>query len=157
MAKNKSWNNSKEGKEKKQKNFHKKGSYNSYGISGLSTLSEVAGDPIRKEHHSSVVLPPEKKIKEPVPICSMCSKPIENIAESFINDDGSFSHFECVLQDIKEREMLSDNETVSYIGSGKFGVFSRDEKGKYTLIKSIEVESKEDGKKFKDYVESLKV
>ena len=79
-----------------------------------------------------------------------------NHIDSF-NVNGDYVHFDCMLSSIKEKEILSENQNISYLGSGTFGVCQKDEDGKYTIVKRIEVENKDDSQKMKDYIEGLKV
>lgn len=152
MSKSHNW---KKPREKDKSSFSKK--KDSYESSGFSTIREVTGNPKKREHHSSIPIIPEKRLSEPVPSCSICHEPIQSIAESFLNKDGSYSHFDCVYSLIAERENIKSDEVLSYIGSGKFGVFRKGESASLVLDRSIEYESKEDGKKMRDYVESLKI
>ena len=57
---------------------------------------------------------------------------------------------------IKEKEVLEEGQSISYLGSGTFGVCQKSEDGKYTIVKRIEVENKDDSLKMKNYVEGLK-
>ena len=56
----------------------------------------------------------------------------------------------------KEKEVLEEGQSISYLGSGTFGVCQKSEDGKYTIVKRIEVENKDDSLKMKNYVEGLK-
>lgn len=161
--KKKNGKNIKQGQGKKDKNrkpqkaekAKKGGRQGKTAISGFSTLSQVAGVPLRRTHHSNLEVPLPKTVGEPRPICVHCSQPIDLIADSFSIGDG-FIHFECMLQRIKESETLLENQCVSYLGSGSFGICQKDENGSYTIVKRIEVENKETNAKMKNYVEGLK-
>ena len=61
-----------------------------------------------------------------------------------------------MLSSIKEKEVLEEGQSISYLGSGTFGVCQKSEDGKYTIVKRIEVENKDDSLKMKNYVEGLK-
>ena len=126
------------------------------GITGFSTLNQVAGVPKPSEHHSSIPVDTPKRIREPQPVCSYCGKEIENIAEAFTASDGSYVHFDCVISRIKEAERPKEDETVSYIGSGNFALIGKDEEGRYKIIKTIPFETPDKTKAMKEYIESLK-
>ena len=133
----------------------KKGRAKAQAISGFSTLSQVSGAPLAHSHHSSIPLMPQKTVIEPLDNCCICGEKIQTIADCFSLATG-YAHFDCVLERIKSEEHLSDDETISYIGSGSFAVCRKGEDGKFTIVKKIEVENKEDYQNFKNYVESLK-
>lgn len=125
-------------------------------ISGFSTINQVAGVPKPTEHHSNIPVAAPKSVREPRLKCQICSKEIQQIASAMTTPDGGYAHFDCVLNEIKSNEKLADNQVVSYIGSGNFGVCEKDEEGKYHIVKTINYENPEKVKAIKEYVESLK-
>ncbi|MBQ0070304.1 MAG: hypothetical protein KBS81_00360 [Spirochaetales bacterium] len=125
-------------------------------ISGFSTLSQVSGAPLLRSHKSNIPVPAVKSVVEPKCVCPICGEPIEVIAEAFTNPNGEYVHFDCVLNDIKSREVLEESQTISYLGSGSFGVCQKGEDGKYTIVKRIEYENNNSFNAMKTYVESLK-
>jgi len=57
------------------------------------------------------------------PDCPWCGKPINDIAAAISDKESGLPiHFDCVLARITETEQLSKNDTVSYIGGGRFGI-----------------------------------
>jgi hypothetical protein len=57
------------------------------------------------------------------PDCSWCGKQISDIATAICDKDtGKPVHFDCVLARITQMENLQPNESISYIGGGRFGV-----------------------------------
>lgn len=57
------------------------------------------------------------------PECKWCGKQIKNIATAISDKEtGLPVHFDCVLSRIVEMEKLESNDTVCYIGGGRFGV-----------------------------------
>ena len=125
-------------------------------ITGFSTLNQVAGVPKPSEHHSSIPVDTPKRIREPQPVCSYCGKEIENIASAFMAPDGTYAHFDCVLERIRETEKPGEGESVSYIGGGCFGIIGRGEDGKPIIIRRIQYESPETVRSMKAYVASLR-
>lgn len=125
-------------------------------ISGFSTLNQVAGVPKPTEHHSSIPVAAPKSVREPKLKCEICGKEIAQIASAMSTPSGGYAHFDCVLEDIKKNEVLAENQVVSYIGSGNFGVCEKDENGSYHIVKTINYENAEKIKAMKEYVESLK-
>jgi len=81
------------------------------------------------------------------PDCPWCGKPIKDIATAISDKDtGVPVHFECVLARISEMEALETNDSVCYIGGGRFGIVhynnppdTRD----FTIKKIFEWENKE--------------
>lgn len=156
MAKNNNKNNKnvQDYKNKKQNSTKKKAK--KQALSGFSTLNQVAGVPKKKQYHSDIKVEDAKRVVEPDGvICAICNEPITSIAEAFSVATG-YVHFDCILNRIKSEEPLNDNQTVSYIGSGNFGICEKGEDGRYTIIKKIEVEDSDNNHKIKDYIEGLK-
>ena len=149
-------NSKKQNRPQKSEKAKKGGRQGKQPISGFSTLSQVAGVPLKRSYHSSLDVPLPKVVSEPHPICPYCGEKIDLIADSFFVG-GEYIHFDCMLSSIKEKEVLKENQCISYIGSGAFGVCQKNKEGNYTIIKRIEVENKDDSLKMKDYVEGLKV
>ena len=145
----------KQGKPLKSEKAKKGGRQGKLPISGFSTLSQVAGVPLRRTYHSQLDVPMPKYVSEPYPVCPYCGEKIELIADSFLVN-GEYIHFDCMLSSIKEKEVLEEGQSISYLGSGTFGVCQKSEDGKYTIVKRIEVENKEYSLKMNNYVEGLK-
>lgn len=126
-------------------------------ISGFSTLNQVAGVPKPREFHSSIPVAPTKSVKEPKCVCALCGQNINQIAQAMVNGDGEYVHFDCVLSQIKADNQVEENQVISYIGSGNFGICEKNPDGKYTIVRVIPYENPEKNKVLKEYVESLKV
>jgi len=57
------------------------------------------------------------------PDCPWCGKPIKDITTAISDKDtGRPVHFDCVLARISEMEPLETNDSVCYIGGGRFGI-----------------------------------
>ena len=57
------------------------------------------------------------------PDCPWCGKPIKDITTAISDkESGRPVHFDCVLARIVEMEHLERNDSVCYIGGGRFGV-----------------------------------
>lgn len=125
-------------------------------ISGFSTLNQVAGVSRPRQHHSSIPVDEPRRVIEPHPVCQYCGTAIDGIASSLSTPEGGYAHFDCVLAHIRESERLGEGESLSYIGSGAFGVIARDDEGKPSIVRRIQYESPERYKGMKDYVEGLK-
>lgn len=68
-----------------------------------------------------------REYRKNVKICEICGRAIvaEDIDCALPNrETGNPAHFDCVLKQVCERERLSKNEHVVYIGQGKFAVLS---------------------------------
>jgi len=57
------------------------------------------------------------------PECPWCGKQITDIAAAITDkESGRPVHFDCVLARLNEMEKLETNDTICYIGGGRFGV-----------------------------------
>jgi len=57
------------------------------------------------------------------PDCPWCGKPIKDITTAISDKEtGRPVHFDCVLARIGEMETLETNDSVCYIGGGRFGI-----------------------------------
>lgn len=101
---------------------------------------------------SSVYVP---KVQEPHVICSICGKGIDAIASAISEPDGSYSHFDCVIQKIKEQYHVEEGQKVSYLGRGVFGIIEMKD-GAFTILDRINYESPESLHQMKNFVESNK-
>jgi len=90
------------------------------------------------------VLPPNPITS---PDCPWCGKPIKDITSAISDrDSGTPVHFDCVIAKLTERENLATNESVSYIGGGRFGVIHYNnppDMRDFTVKKILEWEIKE--------------
>jgi len=90
-------------------------------------------------------VPPANPIT--TPDCPWCGKPIKDITTAISDKEtGNPVHFDCVLARISEMEPLETNDSVCYIGGGRFGIIhynnppdTRD----FTVKKIFEWETKE--------------
>ena len=96
------------------------------------------------------------QVNEPRPVCKICGQTIEFIAEAISESDGSFSHFDCVLEKLREEYQVKEGETLSYVGHGNFAVFEKNEEGKLTIKTRIPYESKDSYDSAKKFVEGSK-
>lgn len=96
------------------------------------------------------------QVVEPRPICVLCGEVIDNFAEAISEPNGGYSHFDCVLEKIRQQEKVQEPDSVSYIGHGTFAVVSKDAEGKYTIKTRISYESNEAFLGMKKQVEAAK-
>lgn len=113
------------------------------------------------EHEPSrehIVLPEVevKKVKEPRPMCSICSEPIESIIEAISEPDGSYSHFDCVLNKLAKEHNVKDDEKISYVGQGCFAIFTKNEEGNFVIKEKISYENANAFDSMKKFVEGTK-
>lgn len=159
MAKNNNKNNKnvQDHKNRKQNsNQSSKRKAKKQAVTGFTTLNQVAGVPKKKQYHSDLPVEEPKRLIEPEGVkCAICGEPISSIAEAFSVATG-YVHFDCALERVKCEETLKENQSISYIGSGNFGVCEKGADGKYTIIKKIAFENSESNHKMKEYVEALK-
>ena len=98
-------------------------------------------------------IPPKMNTEPlPVPDCPFCGKPIRDISQAISDKDSSAPvHFDCVTARIAGGENLGKDDTVTYIGGGRFGIVSfesQDSQGKtencdFKIKKIIEWENKD--------------
>jgi len=87
------------------------------------------------------------------PDCPWCQRPIKDITTAICEKEtGSPVHFDCVLARIVETENLEHNDSVCYIGGGRFGIVhynnppdTRD----FTIKKILEWENKDINKEWR--------
>jgi len=87
---------------------------------------------LEEKHEKNRVIQPERsqwsapqQPANPIttPDCPWCGKQINDITTAITDkDSGHPVHFDCVLARITEMENLETNDTVCYIGGGRFGV-----------------------------------
>ena len=105
-------------------------------------------------NHQPIIIP---KIQEPVPLCSLCGKPIDSIAQSIGGPEPeTFAHFDCVLRKIEDEEHVVPPQKVSYIGRGTFAIIDMHDDATFTIVKRIPYENPETFSFMKKYVESRK-
>jgi hypothetical protein len=91
--------------------------------------------------------PPELS-KEPIPtpLCPLCNKPIEELAQAVTDKiSGEAAHFDCVRKKIAAFEVLVPGDDIAYIGGGRFGIVNLDGQDKryFKIKKIIEYEGRE--------------
>ena len=96
------------------------------------------------------------QVNEPRPVCRLCGQNIDFIAEAISESDGGFSHFDGVLNKLREEYQVKEDETLSYVGHGNFAVFAKDENGKLVIKTRIPYESKDSYDSAKRFVEGSK-
>ena len=91
-----------------------------------------------------------KELKQREVICPKCGKPIEDLVSALADKGtGAPVHFDCVLEDLRSREPLKENQQVAYIGQGRFAVVhfpNTQDTRNFSIVRIIEWEEKD--KKF---------
>lgn len=92
-------------------------------------------------------------------ICPICNAAITDIASAMSDKaSGKPAHFECILEKVKSAEQIGENEKISYIGQGRFGVLyfenPRDQRH-FTIKKIIEWEDREHKAEWRDELSGL--
>ncbi|NCB01057.1 MAG: hypothetical protein EOM67_02685 [Spirochaetia bacterium] len=97
------------------------------------------------------------RVIEPLPMCNICGKPIQGIAQAISGPTKEeINHFDCVLRKITEDEKVMPPRKVSYIGKGTFAIIDTDENGALVFTKRIIFESPEHFDAYKKFVEEQK-
>ncbi len=96
---------------------------------------------------------------EPV-MCSICEKAIDSITQAIGGSKpGDIAHFDCVLRRLQDEEKLTERQRISYIGNGTFAVVeyrNKNTTGPFTIVKRIQIESKESTDAIKKFVNERK-
>ncbi len=83
----------------------------------------------------------------PTPVCPRCGEIIRDIPSALSDRaTGSPMHFDCVLDFLKGAERLSEGETLSYIGQGRFAVMRFENPADpktFKIVRTIEWEGRE--------------
>ena len=80
----------------------------------------------------------------PVPDCPYCGKPIRDISQAVSDKDtGVPVHFDCIVSRITSGETLEKDDSVSYIGGGRFGIVSFKGRNDFKIKRIIEWENKD--------------
>ncbi len=91
-----------------------------------------------------------KELKQREVTCPICGKSIDDLASALADKrTGEPVHFDCVLEELQNRETLEENQQVTYIGQGRFAVVhfpNMQDTKKFSIVKIIEWEEKD--KKF---------
>jgi hypothetical protein len=80
-------------------------------------------------------------------MCPLCNRPL-NVTVTAIEhqESGNKAHFDCILNELKNRYQLSPKEEIMYLGSGSFGIIER-VKGKsplgFVIKKRFQYENRE--------------
>lgn len=125
-------------------------------LTGFSTLNQVSGVPKPHAYKSKIQVAQSKMIKEPLVKCSICGETIQNISQAMFAPDGSFVHFDCVLDNLKKNHNVHENQTISYIGRGTFALLEKGENGSWSIVERYVYENQESYEKMKAFVEGTK-
>ena len=123
---------------------------------GFSNINTVAG--IRKPgaFHSKLVTPNPQTIEEPKDMCPLCKRPIMHIGQAIISPREEIVHFDCAIEEAKKKLEPKENQTVSYVGQGKFALCEMNEENKWTIVSTLDYESKDSNEKMKEYIQAVK-
>ena len=93
------------------------------------------------------------------PVCPRCGMTIADVGSAIVNrEDGRPMHFDCALASLSEQEKLADNERLTYIGQGRFGVLefaNIHDLRHFTIKKIIEWEDKDSRPAWRDELAGL--
>lgn len=87
-----------------------------------------------------------KTDEEQVKNCPYCEKPVKYLNTAITVPGLDYPvHFDCVLKKIEDEEQLSEDEKVSYLGKGTFGIIraTKDSPG-FFVRKRIQIEPESD-------------
>ena len=133
----------------KQKNKNKKGD-------GFSNINAVAGIKKSNAYHSKLITQNPQTIVEPKDMCPLCKRPIMHIGQAIISPRDEIVHFDCALEEAKTKLEPKGEQVVSYVGQGKFALCELNEEQKWTIITTLDYESKDNNDKMKEYIQKVK-
>ncbi|MCR5699002.1 MAG: hypothetical protein K6G52_05085 [Treponemataceae bacterium] len=96
------------------------------------------------------------KIEYKIANCAYCGKPIEDMSCALgSKESGEPVHFDCVIEKITETEKIQNDEKITYIGQGRFGVVHFDnpqDLRHFQIRRIIEWESREEKKEWRQEI-----
>jgi len=108
------------------------------------TIDNSRGDKTPHPDRPKWIPPKVNNDPLPVPDCLYCGKPIQDISQAISDKDtGVPVHFDCVVNRIAGGENLEKEDSVTYIGGGRFGIVSFSGKTEFMIKKVIEWENKD--------------
>ena len=88
-----------------------------------------------------------QEFKQKQIICARCGEPISDVISALADrETGNPVHFDCVLDYLRETEHIKENESITYIGQGRFAVvvFENPHDLRYfTIVRVIEWEPRD--------------
>jgi hypothetical protein len=115
--------------------------------SGSVVKYDKNGVPYERQHWSAPKLNTDPL---PVPVCTRCGQPVNDLHSAMTDNGGGTVHFDCVIAELTKREFLEEGDVISYVGAGRFGVVNfgkpgerRDQKA-FTIKKILEWENKDE-------------
>ncbi len=114
----------------------------------------VTNEQVRTEEEAIKAFKASKKV-----LCKHCGQPIVDMTQAMADKKtGEPVHFDCVLEMISTEEHISSNDTLAYIGQGRFGIINfpntRDMKH-FTIKKIIEWEDKDNKSSWREKMADL--
>ena len=133
------------------KNKKRHGRNNQYNSNQNNNQFNSQKNNNRNEHIEQIVL--DK------PLCEICNQQILDIASSLANKGSEKPvHFDCVIDSIKKSEKLLPNESITYIGQGRFAVTvfeNPHHTKKFTIKKIIEWEERDKKYEWRSNISNL--
>lgn len=100
---------------------------------------------------------PQRRLKSYKTVCSVCKRDINNISESFLDNNGNYMHFDCVFESVKKEFNQSINQKIIYSGNGRFSLIKKTSDEKYIIESTFTFEDKETNKIIKENIEKLMI
>ncbi|GHU42087.1 hypothetical protein FACS1894190_10980 [Spirochaetia bacterium] len=92
----------------------------------------------------------------PTPLCPICNKPIRDLSSSFTDKiSGEAIHFDCARKRLFDSERVDTDDTIIYLGGGRFGIVFLDNHQNirvFKIKKIIEFENKDDRAPWRDNI-----
>lgn len=131
--------NSKQGKNGKRRLNHSRKENGSRDSSHATAASPSFH---RRGYESRVQMPSFDPVD-----CALCGQPVTDFASALAhNESGEPVHFDCVLSYLTEREHLTEGQSISYIGQGRFAVIrmqNSSNTSRFSIERIIEWESRD--------------
>lgn len=126
----------------REQSYNKNSSQDSFQVQGQFHRKHIADSETIEKHEEAL-----RELKSRRVICAKCGEPIADLSSAIADkNSGAPVHFDCVLEEVKSKEKLGENEKVSYIGQGRFAVIHFDnmrDQRHFNIVKIIEWESRD--------------
>ena len=96
-----------------------------------------------------------QEFKSRTVICSKCGKQIPDMTNAISDSEGKPMHFDCVIEKITSSEKIKDDEKITYIGQGRFGIVhfeNPQDLRHFEIRRIIEWETREEKKEWRQEI-----
>ncbi len=104
---------------------------------------QVKRDPRAEQKEQQMAHEFFKTSEEDIQNCPYCEKPVKFLSTAIhVSGESNPVHFDCILERIQTRENLLENQKVTYLGKGSFGIIEKiSESPGFKITKKIDIET----------------